>query len=87
MRTYNESAWTSSYLLGYSTTVIEQDPGTLEHWAQKVARVVYSGGIEFFVAWDALWLAAVAGGVPHLVAQQRIGEVFASARQGQEVAA
>jgi hypothetical protein len=81
MNTYNESPRaSSSYLLGYASGAIQQDPETLEHWATKTARLVFVGGLEFFQAWDALWLAAVAGGLPHLVAQQRIGEAFAHAR-------
>ena len=67
--------------------MIEHDTNTLEHWATNAARLVYAGGVPFGEAWDALWLAAVAGGLEHLVAQQRIGEAFAQAKQGIGVAA
>jgi hypothetical protein len=87
MKTYDNSRWaSSSYLLDYAAEAIQQDPDTLEHWATKAARLVYSGGLEFFEAWDALWLAGVAAGLPHLNAQQRIGEVFAHARTEQVAA-
>jgi hypothetical protein len=88
MKTYNESQWaSSSYLLEYAADAIQQDTDTLEQWATRTARLVYAGGLEFFEAWDHLWFAAITGGLEQLVAQQRIGEAFASARQGVEVAA
>jgi len=81
MHTSHNSPWRSSiYFIGYAAGVIQQDPDTLEHWATKAARLVYAGGLEFFEAWDQLWLAAIAGGVEQLKAQQLIGEAFANAR-------
>lgn len=88
MTTYNHSPWSSSdYVLGYLSNLIIQDIETLEECSRRVARLVYAGGLEFFKGWDALWLSAVAGGMPQLQAQQIIGEVFATVRQGNEVAA
>ena len=85
MERYDTSPWASSdYILGYASGRISEDPETLEHWATRIARLVYAGAVDFFVGWDCLWWAAVRAGVPQIEAQRRIGEVFASARQGEE---
>lgn len=87
MSFYYTSPWGSSYLLGYSLAAVEQDPETLMHWATQCARVVFAGGLDFHETWERLWLAAVSGGMEHLVAQERIGIAFANARRGDGVAA
>ena len=84
---YQQSAWSASYLLAYSVGAIEQNPETLKHWATRCAQVVFVGGLDFGETWDRLFLAAIAGGLSQAVAQQRIGEAFAAARRGGEVAA
>ncbi len=76
----------TSYLLDYARGAILEDANALRDWAKKAGKLVHIGALEFFEAWDALWLAAVAAGVDQIVAQQRIGEAFADAR-GELVAA
>ena len=59
---------------------IRRNPRLLHIWAQKVAHRVFAGVLDFGESWDALWLAAVAGGLDHLKAQYDIGMAFAAAR-------
>jgi hypothetical protein len=59
---------------------IRRNPRLLHIWAQKTAHRVFAGVLDHGEAWDSLWLAAVAGGVDHLRAQQDIALGFAVAR-------
>jgi hypothetical protein len=59
---------------------IRRNPRLLHIWAQKVAHAVFAGVLDHGEAWDALWTAAVAGGLSHLKAQYDIGMAFAAAR-------
>jgi len=82
MKQYDHShGASSSYFLDYAEDAIAEDRQTLSHWAEKAARLVFVGELEFFEAWDRLWLSAVLAGTPQLVAQASIGEAFAKARQ------
>jgi hypothetical protein len=70
-----------SYLLEYAGERTAEDPDVLETWVTKVFRVVFAGGeLDFGVAWDRLFVAAVAGGVDQLIAQERIGRAVTTCR-------
>ena len=63
--------------LDYAVGAVSRNPDTLKPWATVAAWLVYAGKLKRSQAWDTLWLAAVAGGLEHLVAQECIGEAFA----------
>jgi hypothetical protein len=78
-RQYGNTGRRASYL-SRAVEEITRNPRLLHIWAQKVAHRVFAGVLDFGESWDALWLAAVAGGLDHLKAQYDIGMAFAAAR-------
>jgi len=46
----------------------------------RLGQLVDAGLLDFFEAWDGLWLTATSAGMDHLDAQEVIGREFRNAR-------
>jgi hypothetical protein len=79
MREYGNTGLSASYL-SRAVEEIRRNPRLLHIWAQKTAHRVFAGVLDHGEAWDSLFIAAVAAGFDHLIAQRDIGMGFSAAR-------
>jgi len=69
------------------TRRLAADPSRLWLEAQRLAHLTVTGELDTYDAWAACFLGVTMAGVPHLKAQQRIGEIFAAVRRKAELTA
>jgi hypothetical protein len=81
MRNYNTKTTAASRAaLRDARRRVGETPNRLALEAFRMAQLVDAELLNFFEAWEGLWLTATSAGMAHLDAQETIGREFRNAR-------